>query len=171
MNVDSNGDDPVVFYAPLPKIQKCINKLEISAQGRSASGGKIASVVFESGADSPNIGTTMQLGNDWMPFHYEVTLSDRCLTLPSYIGFLAFGALELDAVKLTINDALPVTYVPLSSVDEHSLKVIPLISSTADLDKGGPALQDIFGRKVLGLGENSHGAADLFELKLDRLCR
>ncbi len=169
LHVDSNGDDPIVFYAPLAKMQTCINKLEIFAWGRSATVGKLAGVVFEAGGDGPMIGTTMQFGPDWTPFSHEVTSSDRCLTLPSYFGFLVFGAVELDAVKLTINDNLPVNYPPLPSVDEGSLETLSLFSSSAKLDKGGPALQDIFGRKVLGLGENSHGAAKLFELKLDLL--
>ena len=167
LSVDSNSDDPVVFYAPLPKIQKCITNLKIAAQGRSTTGGKIASVVFEAGGGDPIIGTTKEIGANWTPIQHKVVPTDGCLTLPSYFGFLVFGALELDAVKLTINDDLPITYLPLSSVDKNSLKAISLKSSTTDLDKAGSALQEIFGRKVLGLGENSHGAADLFKLKLD----
>ncbi|MBV1907761.1 MAG: erythromycin esterase family protein [Kangiellaceae bacterium] len=169
LSIENKGDEPVVFYTTLPEIKKCITKLKISAQGRSTTGGKVASVVFVAGADSPMIAPTLDLGSNWTNIQHEIKASGKCLTLPSYFGFLSFGTLHLDNVVLTFNENSPIEYLHLSPLSENNLNAISRISATSDFDSGGPALKEIFERKVLGLGENSHGAAALFKLKLDLL--
>lgn len=170
LSVANSGEQPAVIYTPVPQSADCIRTVDITLQARSSEvNGAVAPVLLESGANGPVVGPFEPIGADWMRISNPLSGAGECLAQPAYFGFLMMGSSEIDSVSIMANGETMLAYDDLLPASKADLTVLANVSVAADMQGGGAALQAGIKRKVIALGETSHGAAALFAMKLSVL--
>lgn len=164
LNVTNTADEPVVIYATVPLGSGCISELHFVAGVRTAELAQVTPVFFEAGRP-PTIGEPRDAGVDWGAVELKADFGDRCMSAPAYAGWIISGSAEIDNARFFGPDEQSLRHTSNRTPSQNDLQIIRQASGSADLQGGGAALTTAFKRRVIALGESSHGAAALFELK------
>ncbi|MEM8770225.1 MAG: erythromycin esterase family protein [Pseudomonadota bacterium] len=165
LSVANTGEEPLALYAPLPNSEDCTNELRVTANIRSPQNSMAAGLLLEGGAGGPRIEPPTPASAEWAPVAFAIKPSRECFDHPSYFGFLVFGEVELDAVRIETNDGRAIAYPSLAPVRKADLEILADLSTTTALNQGSASLDAAFSQKLIALGEASHGAKSLFSLK------
>lgn len=173
----SRSPEPVPIYTPLFIQEACVKKVSFSGSGFAAEQGAVVIPILFSPGGRRAIGQPSALSKGkWRVFqHQMVSESSECLPTNIEIGFLFQGPGNawIDAISVTV-DGRPLRSAPRTAPPRGS-DVRRLAAAAIDLGDYAPgadtmtrarALAPFSPARVIGLGENSHGAAALFRAKL-----
>ncbi|MEM7664528.1 MAG: erythromycin esterase family protein [Pseudomonadota bacterium] len=164
LSVRNSGDGPLALYTLLPRDAACGAELSMSVHARSEGETQIAPVIFGLPSGAPAIGKPTPVGAEPGRLAFALALPGDCAVRPLYAGFLVFGSAIMDNVRFA-HDGVVVESSVLSTPSTQDVEALASVSSPADLSRTTDTLGEITGRRIVGLGETSHGAASLFALK------
>jgi erythromycin esterase-like protein len=163
--VRNTGQDPVFLYTPIP-VDNCHRSVSIAFEARSESG-SAAGVVLRPASGGPDIGETAALSNGWRSVEHT-SRTETCLEAGVGIGALINGSVEIRSVSIK-TDGRPAELERLTQPELDDLHTLQEAFVTPTLATSPGGFESLLQGNVIGLGETSHGAAALFELKLDLL--
>lgn len=162
--ITNMDDDPLALYTLLPRTASCGRELSIDVDAWTTGGAQFAPVLLGSSTGAPTIGQIHTVGPERGRMTLQIDLPSGCATGPLYIGLLAFGASYLDNFAVAI-DGDKVRWDELRSPAPTDLEYLRKAASNLVESELSGGLQEVLSRRVVALGEASHGAAATFELK------
>ncbi|MEM9385671.1 MAG: erythromycin esterase family protein [Pseudomonadota bacterium] len=157
------GPSPAIAYTRSDGASVCHRRLRIAAEARTEDSGSVSGVVRIDG--SPNFGAPVPLSREWVEARHEVE-GIPCVAPNALVGFAVRGHVELRRLHILL-DGRPEVMPSLSPVRWADLAVLRRVAASPAEPARTPRLAAVLGRRVLALGENGDGAADVFLAKFD----
>lgn len=176
LRIETNGDEPVIVYTPLLLEDRCVGEIAATAALFTAGASPSAALFYLEPGRSPTIGTAVTCPErQWCELESSLSAKGECLPPSLMIGALVSGrgSVWLDDLRVSTDDPEYVTGgappgepepAEIAAIEEHAIELTSLDPNTepADLE---PARSLFRGAKIVALGDNSHGARELFRFK------
>lgn len=177
LRVRNAGAEPVVLYTPLLAGPHCLEATNAQASVLPGDSEIEVSLFYLSPGDPLMLGESAQTAiEEWSTFGVSLASEDGCLSPDLMLGIFVQGQGEawIDGVRLTTNNSgyslseTPPRAVPSRQMSDiiarHAIE-LDTLEPSADLHDL-ETLDALFNvARIVGLGENSHGARALFQLK------
>jgi erythromycin esterase len=168
------GNEPVYVYTSIPPSSGCIKEIEIGVAVSGDGEVEVSAFFLTPGGLGIDISQSVAVTAEWKRVRHRKTAAE-CLETAPFIGVQTTGkgVARFDDVQLKINGAsIGGGSVPDFSITKYDLQelneiLLPLTSldGSADIKDARAAVTPLSGRKIIGLGENSHGSEALFKIK------
>lgn len=160
------GEEPALLYTMLPQ-DGCVRSQSLTFQARSESDGRASGAFIHGDLGGVDFKPPAPLTADWRTVAHEVR-SDSCLQHGAAPGLVLYGDVQVRELEIRANGQR-LDAPRLSRPEAADFHALQRAASGPDPADGGPALRRLFERRVVALGEASHGAAALFAFKLEIL--
>ncbi|HLA71062.1 MAG TPA: erythromycin esterase family protein [Steroidobacteraceae bacterium] len=179
LRIVSDSREPIPLYTPLFLDQSCYHEAILTGFSYAdARGIAIRPILFAQGGPRSAGETSMPTGGVWQSFQHRMTSNrGECLPDNLKIGLLVLGPGEVwvDGLRVVVDGrawgADKETATTPSQRDVRTLRAAAVdlqdFSANASRPVQARAMQLFRSARVIALGENSHGAAALFRMKLE----
>ena len=171
LRIETKSEGPVVIYTPLLPGAKCFTAVAVRAAVRSEGAANVRLFFLLPGSGRPDAGQAATNTDGWQQVEHRIHPGE-CLRKDVVVGALVtgFGTVWLDDVALEINGTAHVDEPPAkpsSDVDNIDRLVLSIVSVDPGANRSDLiAFKPLSSRSgIVALGENSHGARELFLLK------
>jgi erythromycin esterase len=174
----SSGAQPMPVYTPLFIKDECVKEVSLSGSGFAAEQAPTVIPILFSAGGRRAIGQPIAFSkSEWRDFQHRIVSGPgECLPANLKIGLLFRGPGNawIDALSVSV-DGSPLQSPSRTAPPPRRSEVRRLAAAAIDLRDYAPgtdtatrarALAPFRSARVIGLGENSHGAAALFRAKL-----
>ena len=166
LTLRNDGEDPAFVYSVLPS-DACNRAASVEILARSDTAGTLSGVIIQPSLGRPGVGDPVPLSPDWREITYHVT-AETCLGSGVGTGALVFGDADIRQIDVR-RDGRRLVPQTLSPVTAHDLEILRRLARTEDLSGHHPETRLPLTARIIAMGEASHGAAALFEMKLQIL--
>ena len=172
VNVSVNGDEPTILYTPLPASIGCIRNIELTVSSKGE-GDVQASGFFIIPGQGFDLLEPKTVSQDWTKIKYTKSTDGGCIKPSPLIGIYAsgVGTAVFDDITIRINGkAYASTPTPSFTIKKDTIDALnsiahPVTERGISFPTHSNGMAKLLSRKIIALGENSHGAAELFAFK------
>jgi len=172
VKITVGSDEPTILYTPLPGFLGCMKNIEVNVSSRGE-GKAQASLFFIIPGEGFDLLEPKTVSSEWTNIQHTKSSNVGCIEVSPLIGIFSSGTgiVEFDDITILINGeayqsvSQPSFTITQDNIDALNSVAHPITEPGTSFLPAGSTITNLLSRKIIALGENSHGAAKLFSLK------